>query len=210
MAQTEREHQQRAFELYYAQGGKRSLDRVAKELGVAVATVKSWSRQFQWSKRLAERDASVARQVADQAIRSEVDELGRNKKLVQMALIKVAKAINADKAKVQVGDLDRLIRLQTFLAGGYAPVTTEALDRMRPIEVVHVFDQWLSLLTDVELHELIAQLRAEAAATRQCDAQISPGATYVECHARERPALEIAEFEVESEAAAEPTNGIPK
>lgn len=127
MAQTEREHQQRAFELYYSQGGKRSLDRVAKELGVAVATVKSWSRQFQWSKRLAERDAAIARQVADQTIKSGVDELGRNKKIVQLALIKVAKAINSDKVKVQIGDLDRLIRLQSFLDAEGAGTSWEML-----------------------------------------------------------------------------------
>lgn len=127
MAATEREHQQRAFELYYSQGGKRSHERVATELGVSVASVKSWSRSFNWAKRLAERDAAVARQVADQTIKSEVDELSRNKKIVQMALVKVAKAINADKVRVQIGDLDRLIRLQSYLDGYVEGQTWESL-----------------------------------------------------------------------------------
>lgn len=160
--QAEQEHQKRAFELYHAQGGKRSHEKVARELGVSVATVKAWSRSFNWAKRLAERDAAVARQVADQTLKSEVDELDRNKKIVQMALLKVAKAINADKVKVQVGDLDRLIRLQTFLAGDYIPVTLESLNRMPPLEVALLLETWLSSLSDEVLTELIASLRRYA------------------------------------------------
>jgi len=159
--QAEQEHQKRAFEQYYAQGGKRSHEKVASELGVSAATVKLWSRSFGWAKRVAERDATVARQVADQTLRSGVDELGRNKKIVQMALIKVAKAINSDKVRVQVGDLDRLIRLQTFLEGGYAPVTVEMLTRMPVMDVSALFTQWIQALSDEDLKAVVADSRRE-------------------------------------------------
>jgi len=115
--QTEQEHQKRAFEVYYAQGGKRSHEKVARESGVSIASVKAWSRSFGWAKRVAERDAAVARQVADQTLKADVDELSRNKKIVQMAMVKLAKAIANGQIKMQLGDLDRLIRLQSYLDG---------------------------------------------------------------------------------------------
>ena len=90
---------------------------VPPEIGVSASTVKLWSRSFAWPKRIAERDATVARQIADQSLQSTVDELGRNKKIVQMALVRLAKAIADGKVKMQMGDLDRLIRLQAHLDG---------------------------------------------------------------------------------------------
>jgi hypothetical protein len=39
----------------------------------------------------------------------------RNRKLVEMGLVQVAKAIAEGKAKVTIADLDRLIRLEEFL-----------------------------------------------------------------------------------------------
>jgi len=123
----EQEHQKRAFEVYYAQGGQRTYAKVAAELGVSVSAVKLWSRTWTWPQRIAERDAAAARQLADQSLQSTVDELGRNKKIVQMALIKVAKAINSDKVRVQIGDLDRLIRLQSYLDGYVEGQTWEDL-----------------------------------------------------------------------------------
>ena len=114
---TEQERHLRAFEQYYARGGERSHEKLASELGVSTAAVKSWSRAFNWAKRVAERDATAARQIADQSLQSTVDELGRNKKIVQLALVKLAKAIANGQIKMQLGDLDRLIRLQAHLDG---------------------------------------------------------------------------------------------
>jgi transposase len=113
----EQEHHKRAFEAYYALGAKRTYEKVAVELGVSASTVKLWSRSFSWSTRIAERDATAARQIADQSLQSTVDELGRNKKIVQMALVRLAKAIANGQIKMQMGDLDRLIRLQSHLDG---------------------------------------------------------------------------------------------
>lgn len=115
---TEHDRHKRAFETYYAQGGSRSHDRVAKELSVSLATVKAWSRSFGWQRRVDERDAQVAREVADRSLQSGVDETERNLKIVRVALMKLAKGIADGKVKMQLGDLDRLIRLETFLRDG--------------------------------------------------------------------------------------------
>lgn len=124
---TEQEHHKRAFEAYYALGAKRTYEKVAKELGVSASTVKLWSRSFSWSKRIAEHDATAARQIADQSLQSTVDELGRNKRIVQLALVRLAKAIANGEIKMQLGDLDRLIRLQSHLDGYVEGQTWDSL-----------------------------------------------------------------------------------
>lgn len=116
---TEHDRHKRAFEIYYSQGGGRSHDRVAKELKVSLATVKAWSRSFSWQRRVDERDAQAAREAADRSMQSGVEETERNLKIVRVALMKLAKGIADGKVKMQMGDLDRLIRLETFLREGH-------------------------------------------------------------------------------------------
>ncbi len=115
LVHTEREHHKQAFETYYALGLKRSHRAVANELGVSVSTIKSWSRSFRWRERIAERDAQVARAVANRSINDEVDHRERNLKIVQMSLARIAKAIVDRDVKMTLSDLDKLIRLEAFL-----------------------------------------------------------------------------------------------
>ena len=115
--QAEQEHHRKAFELYYAQGEKRTYREVARQMGVSVSSVKAWAGAFGWRQRIRQRDATVARQTADRVLESHLNETEQNHRIVRMALIKVAKAINSGQARLQVADLDRLIRLETFLSG---------------------------------------------------------------------------------------------
>jgi len=110
--QSEQDHHVKAFEQYYALGEKRSYKRLAQELGVSRSTIKLWSRSFGWRQRVHERDAVVARKVADQAIQTHVDGQNQNRKIVQMALVRLAKAIAKGEIKMNLGDLERMIRLQ--------------------------------------------------------------------------------------------------
>ena len=128
--QSEQDRHRHAFEVYFSQGGSRSHERVAKEIGASVATVKSWSRSFGWQRRVDERDAHVAREVADRSLQSGIEEYERNLKIVRVALMKLAKGIADGKVKMQMGDLDRLIRLESFLREGRnhgEPSTAEEL-----------------------------------------------------------------------------------
>src|SRR3972149_7213052 len=142
-ARLEKENHRKAFELYCARGEKRSFSRLAKELGVSVASLKLWSKSFSWQGRLRERDATIARQAADQVIGSAIAHASRNRKMVELALMKGIKAINSDKVKIQVGDLDRLLRLQAFLDGDGVVLPAEAL-RQRPMrEVLDAYSDWI-------------------------------------------------------------------
>jgi transposase len=113
----EQEHHKKAFEFYCALGEKRSHRQVAQQMDVSLATVKLWSRSFQWRERVGAREAEVARRVADRTLQSEVDEQDRNKRIVRMALVRLAKAIADGKVRFQLSDLDRMIRLQSYLEG---------------------------------------------------------------------------------------------
>jgi transposase len=115
MRETARHH--RAFETYYALGVGRTLPAVAEKLGVSVATVKRWSAAFSWQGRVLERDEAVAGIVERKATRAEVDRRTRNRQLVQAALITATWQITEGKVRATLGDLDRLIRLESFLEG---------------------------------------------------------------------------------------------
>lgn len=115
---SEKENHKRAFEVYYAQGATRSFAKVAGELGVSVASLKSWSRLFGWRERIAEREAEVNRQIADKALASGVIDGERNLKIVRAALMKLAKGIVDGTIKPRIDDLPRLIQLEQDLVFG--------------------------------------------------------------------------------------------
>ena len=111
----EQEHHKKAFEFYYGLGESRNYKRVAKEFGVSIGAVKLWGRSFSWKRRIGERDAEVARALADENTKDGMERAARNRKIVGLALVQVAKAIAEGKVKPTISDLDRLIRLEEFL-----------------------------------------------------------------------------------------------
>ncbi len=122
------------------------------------STIKLWSRSFDWRQRVHERDAEVARKVADRAIQVNTDGRSQNQKIVQMALVRLAKAIADGKVRMQLGDLERLIRLQKSLepanpfTGNFEmPITAEGL----MIFMDNVFSQ----ITTGVLHQAIELLK---------------------------------------------------
>jgi len=115
---TEREHHKKAFEFYFALGEGRSYRQVAEESGVSLGTVKLWGRSFDWKGRIHERDAEVARAMADRSMKKGIERGLRNSKIIEMGLVQVAKAIAEGKVKMTVSDLDRLIRLEEYLTEG--------------------------------------------------------------------------------------------
>lgn len=54
-----------AFEYYYQLGKTRTLEKVAKKFGKNLSTIKRWSRQFDWQKRIDERDRAIAERAAE-------------------------------------------------------------------------------------------------------------------------------------------------
>jgi len=115
LLQIEKEHHKQAFQVYYSLGPTRSYSKVASEFGVSQSAVKSWGRSFGWQQRVFEQDAEVAREVANRTIGTEIDRRERSMKIVEMALVRLAKAIADGQVRMTLSDLDRLLRLEAFL-----------------------------------------------------------------------------------------------
>jgi len=115
---TESTDHQSAFELYASLGERRTYRQVASQAGVSERTVRHWARQEDWRRRLAEREAHSARQMADRALTSTQEDIDQQRKIIHLAIVKLARAIAEGQIKYQIGDLDRLVRLRAFLDGG--------------------------------------------------------------------------------------------
>ena len=111
----EQPHHERAFEYYYALGEKRSYDKVTAEFSVSLSTVKLWGQSFRWKHRVKDRDIQIAREMASRTLSDEVNHRERNLQIVQMSLVRLAKAVVDGDVKMILGDLDKLIRLESFL-----------------------------------------------------------------------------------------------
>lgn len=111
----EQAHHEKAFEYYYGLAEKRNYQKVAAEFNVSISSVKLWGKSFRWKLRLKERDIEVARRMATRTLGDEVNHRERNLQIVHMALVQLAKAVADGQLKMNLGDLDRLIRLESFL-----------------------------------------------------------------------------------------------
>lgn len=109
--------QQQAFELYLSMRPRRSYRRVADQMGVSVSTVKAWSKQNHWRQRIMEREVDESRKLADQVENDADAKSARSLKVVNMAILKIAKAIAEGRVKASMGDLDRMVRLEERLTG---------------------------------------------------------------------------------------------
>ncbi|MFH1220082.1 MAG: hypothetical protein V1694_06470 [Candidatus Eisenbacteria bacterium] len=83
--------------------------------------------------------AIYSRPVAERGMKDTIERGLRNRNLVEMGLVQVAKAIAEGKAKFMVSDLDKLIRLEQFLreegkAGEQTRVIFEWRDASKPSE----------------------------------------------------------------------------
>ncbi len=157
---TEQEHHKQAFEIYYSLGPKRSYPEVAKKLGVSASAIKLMARSFGWAGRIAERDAVITRKVSDQTSTSLITSRTRYRKIVEASLGQVVKEIAAGKAGENVGNVDRLIRLLTFLDGGDKVVTVEMLNAMPPLEVADLIDNWMRAQSSETLRLIVADAKS--------------------------------------------------
>jgi hypothetical protein len=133
-----------AFEYYYSLGLIRSMVRVAKKFGVAQHTVASWSSDFEWQKRVKERDAEISglltadnlmnageekpldglgideSMVKDIANLSEADKIEIRTKYREVVLLAIQcfkQRLLSNRVKVNIGDIQKLIQLDLSLLG---------------------------------------------------------------------------------------------
>ena len=156
--QTESEHHQ-AFELFASLGERRTYRGVASQLGVSERTIRHWARQGNWKQLLRERGVDEARRLADQTLEATVTQRSRNRKIVEMALMRLAKAVADGKVRMQLADIERLIRLQADLDRPDIP----GFEGRDPKEMVASFIRWWVTQDEATQRWTIDGLRARAA-----------------------------------------------
>jgi hypothetical protein len=109
-------------------------------MDVDVSSLKLWARSFGWRKRIWEKDAEVARQIADKSLSANVAEADRNLKVVRAAIMRLARGIVEGHVKMQMSDLERLVRLENELVRGPNSPTGEHDDALRARVVIYIPD----------------------------------------------------------------------
>jgi len=127
-------HQQ-AFELYAADGSKRTYRQVADQMGVSERTVRHWAKAGKWRDRLREREIQAARQAADESFHRGQEEHQRHLKIVRVALMFLTRSIAAGNLK-QLGELSGLIRLEEHLMGIAAPGEEGGVHVCNPVVIL--------------------------------------------------------------------------
>ena len=99
-------------------GEARSLESLAAICKVSAKSAKKWSKEFNWQKRIAERDAEIADALAKKAKASTLATKLEYRKLVQATLSPWVKRVKAGQAGVEsVRDMDCAIKLDLLLMG---------------------------------------------------------------------------------------------
>jgi hypothetical protein len=158
-----------AFELYVAQGGRRSYRAVASATGVTVMAIRYWARSFDWQTRVRQRDAGIAQKLAKRTDESIVQVKAKyhamiNKIVEALCRHHLGKDLKElrNPEKTTLTDLERLVRLDLMLLG--------EPDLVARLETGHGRE------LDVALAELTpAALRALVATARQLEAKTVEG-----------------------------------
>lgn len=139
-----------AFEVYYNLGEKRSMGEVAKIIGKNKATVARYSRSFNWTKRVKDRDEKVHEAIAQKSIETNVLSKVAYRSMIR-ELVEEAKVMIADgKLKIRnILDLERVMRLDFELMQMMDDVDKDTDDE----------DQFESLIGAIK--EATAELRDE-------------------------------------------------
>jgi len=106
-----------------------------------------------WKRLLREQEVGEARRLADQSLEATVAQRGRNRKIVEMALLRLAKAVADGKVRMQLSDIERLIRLQADLDRPGVPGLTGST----PEEILAAFFGWFQTLDEETRQRTIAQ-----------------------------------------------------
>jgi hypothetical protein len=162
--ETPRHHE--AFELYVAQGGRRSYHAVGRAIGVSVMAVRHWGRSFDWPARVAERDAANAQKLAKRTDQTIVQVKARYHSMVNKIVEALCRHhLGKDLRSLRhpenttLTDLERLVRLDLMLLGEPDLVARLETGAGRELDVA------LAALTPAELRGLVATARALEART---------------------------------------------
>ena len=149
-----------AFQLYCTLGARRSLNEVARIMGVSSNSINKWARSFDWKQRVEEHDSTLVGRLEKETGETVAQTKARYHRRIRTAIDRWFQAhfgqpIAALKAvkKFSVADIALLTKLDLVLMGEPdLRIETSAHDRE--------IDELLGQLTTNELRELVQVAKA--------------------------------------------------
>ena len=130
----ENDIQRKAFELWWNHGNKGvSYQRIADELGYTKLTIYNWCNRFGWKQRAIDRAEKINARIERAAIDDATHERITYIKMIRKATKILDDKIDAGEIKIDIQDLDKLVRLSQFLHGEpdsrSEDITLDAVDK---------------------------------------------------------------------------------
>lgn len=135
-----------ALAFYVALGPtERSLQRVADEFPVSLASVKKWAKRKDWHDVAAKADAQAGQVALDRAVRSRSERTEAVLKLVDEYLDQTTEKIKAKGLDIKASDIPHLVKLAELLLG--EPTDRIAISQIEPL--LDAYDTALDKLRDM-------------------------------------------------------------
>lgn len=112
-----REHarHQEAFEYWYRDGNPRTATETAMKFGVGAQTVDNWRREFEWDRRLQNRNEKISDYVEDKAVMLLGDAKLKFLEIAHTTIDKYVKQLERDEVILTPSEFERIVRLAMFL-----------------------------------------------------------------------------------------------
>lgn len=124
MAETSRQKQ--AFEYYYSLGPSRSITQTAKQFGVSRPSVSVWAKNYNWEKRVAERDDKNLETLRKQTDEDMVKQMSAYKTIINASVKEYIQKLKNNKIKIEkVDDFIKLVDLDLKLNGAISKVASD-------------------------------------------------------------------------------------
>ncbi len=138
-----------AFEIYYCMGDTRSLERVAKILGMAMRTMEIWSRSFSWQNRVKERDefltAAMQHELNGQLTQTRLQTIQVLRKALEKTMQMHPDGVTVKGSNivaVDVNDLEKLIKAYSLVTGGATERKDHIIGGVLRVPAPLTPDQW--------------------------------------------------------------------
>lgn len=106
------------FETYYLMGADRSLNKLAKETGLSITTIKRYNSSFGWSKRVEQRDLDNSKEMEKRSNEIVVNSKALYRETIKTLTDQFIRDVHEGKIKIRsILDFERIVRLDLELMG---------------------------------------------------------------------------------------------
>lgn len=143
----ETERHASAWEYWYVLGRDRSIAEVARRFQCSVQAVKGWHVAFSWERRLADRERTVSKLVAQKSVEDEAESRANYLKICRATMIRYAELLQNKSINPTASDIVQIAKLDQLLRG--------KSDSRTELVAGPIFDKFIELLSAVIEREVL-------------------------------------------------------